>query len=1456
MKSNSDREATYTPITCGRTFLSFLACAVLFLLAAAPVPAQAVVSISEMARIEASDAVTHDNTITLFNGYLSLGLLPEAASLLERRVRTGTFPAAAPLFDALVEAQGRFDAPERLLAICETAIRSGARTPKVLYFLGTGLRSVRGRHGEASAVLAQVEPGSPYHLLALYALGQISADQRDVAAGDLFSRVEQGAGGLERGGLLARKAARSRAELLLAAGRGVEATPVFEALVRKEKKSLDRIGLASAGTDPVAALERLPAEMTSGLPLKERIQFLLLFGGLARKSGRYELAVEQLSRAGRELEEALSVASPSSPEPPDRSEILESLRLQIGNLQLLRKGMVPLESRPENTIRADAMEVLVGLLFADWTVARAAAEMRSEGVRFLTPAEVGEFIRRMEEVVLDGVGVDQMVGQLSATLDTLQNLGHPIQRYRYLVRLEKSQEEIHLLRERIRERRSAAVAGVESGKKEDASPLLRDLGLYMKELGVIRSASAETREFTQKHFNILRKRKKLSEAVGEPFRQTIRETVDYADGRMEELLPVLKKLEDRERYEAWERTKPHWIGLRTIVNRQLADTLIAQARRLRQDPHEEARKESIAALERAVSLLSVDRLAPTDAADVAVQAGASLVERKGRWEPFPGQGTGERESEMIARILPLLPADAPSEPRREESLYLQAALRMAVKDPRAGSAAREFLEKYPSSPLSAGIGIRLGHEALLAGDAGAAVAWYRAAAETGDPDASAVARYMLAWVRFQSGDVDGTIRELSPALSDPSFPCADPLPFEQAVLSLSVRAWRESPQEKLDSYPPVKWGTCGGKVLLTALWEAEEKRGEATRAARVRDVATRHFPSEEYAAALEMKTVEALLRAGQDREALARALTLPGKYGPGSPWARQQPASVRERTAAELAGMLRNLSERKFEEGIRSGERSAMSSAAAAMGAYFGLKDGEGSDDDGELRMKWAVALLRSGDREGGVLLLEELVGEQRGDATGERAAVLYAETMVAGYERKESTAEDAEGAALLLLGEHPSEKTVSLALRASFAFLAAGEYGRARRLAEEVEGSRFATRAMLAQARLIQAEAALFAGELAGARGKADAILADSAAAGDPATATRAKDLYLLSSLKDVEGKVSSGDPKGAAAILEDLSLRFPDPPEAPMYILRAMRLYAQSGDPEGTLRTGLRYVQEYPRREEAAEAVAVVGPLLEGRKEYTRAGDLYEGVASRFPNKEVSPRFLFHAARLAETHGSPEAAERRFSAYRSKYTKPAWMWAYATLSVGLAAGQRGDTKASIRLMEEGLRKVDSGMEGGFPEDLSELAGKARIAVGESWAEQFRMTRLVLPLEKSLAIKDRLFRQALGAFAKAESEAPLELSLQASQLSGDLLVEYGKALLASQRPKGLMGSDREEYEEGLKTRARSFFERSVDWYAGALERLERGGGTPDLAMPIRKRLGDAQALLDSTMTVKEGKGE
>jgi hypothetical protein len=1454
MKSDSKREKPLTSITCGRPVLLFLASAIFISVISLPLRSLAGASLAEMARLEASDAVTIDGTRSLFSEYLSLGLLPEAASLLERRVRLGVFPAeeAAPLFDEVVGAQGRFEEPERLVEVCETAIRSGIRTPLILYSYGTGLRGLRGRLGDASAILAQVE--DPYRLLALYSLGQIAAERRETSTAlDLFHRVEEGAGGLEAGSFLAARAARSRAEVLLAAGRGPEAAPVFEALMRIEKNPLDRIGLAAAGDNSVHALEHLPVEMIAGLPIEDRVRFLLLLGGVARNSGRDETAVDRLTRAGKELEDALSFPSPPSSESQVRSETFESLRLQLERLKALRPELTSLDPRPDEAARAAVVELLVGLLIADRTVAHVASETPySAEVRFLDPGQIAEIVRRIEEVSLGGIEVDRLVEQMAATLDTLQNLGHPIQRYRRLAGLEKSQKEIHLLRDRIQERRESTVATIEAGRDRDAPRLLKDVGLFLNELDEIRSIAAETRDFTKQYFDILRRKKEITEGEEDPLRHVMRETIAFADGRVTELLPVVRTLEERGRATAWERRKPVLLALRVVVGRQLADALVGQARRLRLEPGEPSRGESFAVLGRAVSLLSSDRLTPGDVADVAVGIGSVLAEGRGRWEAFPGTGADEKEKELIGRVLPLLPREGPSGSRREEGLYLRAALRLAVKDPGAGAAAREYLEKYPATTLSAGIGVRLGHEALLAGDAPGAVARYRAAAGAGNPDAAAVARYMLAFIRFHSGDADGAIRELSQPLSDPSFPCGNPSSFETAVVVLSVRAWKESPLERLDAYPPVKAGRCGGKVLLSALWEAEEKRGEASRAAEVRDVAARRFPSDANAAALEMETVESLLRGGREGEALDRALTLRGKYGPGSAWAQSQSAQVGEKSAKDLAGMYKTLAEKKFDEGIRTGERSALSSSAALMGEYFQMRGDDPSDKDGELRLKWAIALLGSGDREGGLLLLEELVGEQRGDATGERAAVLYAETMIAGYERKETSAQDAEDAALLLLEEHPSEKSVSLALRASSAFLLAREYESARSTAEEVERNRSASPAQAAQARLIQAEAAIFEGGGVAAREKAALALADTGGAGE--AGARAKDLYLLSSLKEVEGKEAAGDSLGAAAMLEEVSVRFAGAPEVPIYLLRAMRLYQQGKDEEGVIRSGLRFRKDFPRREEAVEVAGVVGPLLEERKEFARAGELYEAVAESFPKGEAAPRFLFHAARLAEEHGPSGAAERRFTVYRAKYANPRWKWAYATLSLGLAGRQRGETKSSFRLMEEGLRKADAGVEEEAPEEFAELTGKARIAIGENWAEQFRKTRLVVPLEKSLAIKDRFFRRALGAFEKVESEAPLEVGLQASLLSGDLLVEYGKAIQASQRPKGLKGSDREGYEEALRDRARSFYERSLDRYTGALDRLEDEEGPADLAVPIRKRLETAQALLEETMTAKEGK--
>jgi hypothetical protein len=274
------------------------------------------------------------------------------------------------------------------------------------------------------------------------------------------------------------------------------------------------------------------------------------------------------------------------------------------------------------------------------------------------------------------------------------------------------------------------------------------------------------------------------------------------------------------------------------------------------------------------------------------------------------------------------------------------------------------------------------------------------------------------------------------------------------------------------------------------------------------------------------------------------------------------------------------------------------------------------------------------------------------------------------------------------------------------------------------------------------------------------------------------------------------------------------------------------------------MMFLDKFPKRKESVEIAAAVGPLLVEGGESGKAADLYAGIAERFPKSEESPELLFLAARLDAESGNLQSAGKRFYAYRERYPEPRWKSVYATLSIGMFAWKRDDARTAVRETENGVRRMDAGLEPDAPEAVYALGGRARIALGEYWAEQFRKLKLVEPLEKNLAIKDRFFQRALGMFEKASEESPTEIAVNASQMSGDIYLEFGRSILESQRPKGLKEDERAVFEEGLKDRARVFFEKGLAWYVGALDRLETEKGPADLALPIRERIENAQRLV------------
>lgn len=1447
---NSGREKVTFPITAGRARIILLAF-VLFSPCLAGRAAMSAVTLTGMSRALASDNTVTTRIPAVIRGYISFGLRREAAAYLERKIHVAEISRgdAIPLFEEIVKEQSRWDDPAGLVAICETAIRNRANTPLVLYSLGTALR-LSGRLAEASAIFAKTSKESSYYPYALFAIGQIAAEEgRPETALEMFDRVREIGREQREENLLGARVIRSQAELLLTLGRPGEAAPLFESLLRDGENTLAKIGWAAADNGVRSGNRSVSRDTIAGWPARKQILLSLLEGGLSRDRGRFADAVAHFNWAEEKIISSLGSSAPPVTETYDRFEPVEILRRQVESHRSLRSliGSSPPATDPEVT-REWIIELLVELLFIDHSIVRAEQSMprlpTDSEVAYLSRSQIEEIIRTIEQVTLGGIEVDKLVEDLAKKLDIFQNLAHPIDRYRLLTRLEKSQAEIHAIKRRIHERREAAVAGVGAGIAGGLpmSHLLEEVGRFLLELDAIREAAGGTRAFTDRHFNILRPKEETAEPAKEPYEGIFRKALAIDRERFHSLLPAVKALEENARLVSWERKRQEIAALRPVVARQIVDALVGQARFLRARKTFDGQQEAWTFLERAVSYLRGDALSVRERVESALQVGSFLEEGEDRWEPYPGRVVGKKELGAIASVLPILENLALSGETREEAAYLLVSLRTMMNDPGARLAAGKFLREFPSSPFAGRIAIRMGHEALLAGRLADAGALYRKAAEGPEPAVADAARYMLAWFRFQGGDAAGAAGEISRQLSEPAFRCDDPSSFEQAVLALAVRAWRESPLEGLRSYPPIRDGGCGGKLLLLALGKDEENRGEPGRSALVYEMLAERFAGEDEALAYEKKSVDSLLRAGMEDQAFTRILQLGEKYGPGTEWAESRTPQVRERAREELVGMLKSISERKFDEGVRSGERNAMAAAKTGMERFFSVQEGKQTGEDQGLRLKWAIASLKAGDRETGIAILKELA-ERGDDPIGEKAAILHAETRIAAYERKEDTAEGAEEAAHLLLANYPSEKAAQLAYRAAAAFLSAEQYDRAKRTTEEIEKNKATPKPILDDARLVYAESAIFTDELAAAREKAELVLGNPSKEGKSDVRERARNLFVLASLKEIESRTDGQDWIGAGRMLEELGRRFPEAAEAPEYSLRAFRSYRMGGDREAATKAGLQFLDTFPKRKEALEIAGAVGAFLVEQGEPRKAADLYARVSERFPKSEEGPEFLFLAARLTGESGDPEEATKRFLSYRAKYPSPRWKSAYATISVGLFSWERGDVKTALRELEGGIQQLDAGLEEDAPGDLWKLGGRARIVLGGYWAEQFRKLKLVVPLEKNLAIKNRFFQRALAMFEKAKEESPTEVSINASQMSGDLFVEFGKSILDSQRPKGLTEEERETYEEGLKERARGFFQKGIDWYVGALDRLEAEKGPADLAMPIRERIEVAQRL-------------
>lgn len=120
-------------------------------------------------------------------------------------------------------------------------------------------------------------------------------------------------------------------------------------------------------------------------------------------------------------------------------------------------------------------------------------------------------------------------------------------------------------------------------------------------------------------------------------------------------------------------------------------------------------------------------------------------------------------------------------------------------------------------------------------------------------------------------------------------------------------------------------------------------------------------------------------------------------------------------------------------------------------------------------------------------------------------------------------------------------------------------------------------------------------------------------------------------------------------------------------------------------------------------------------------------------------------------------------------------------------------------------------------------LAAKATLQLVRPYQLSYQRVKLNIPLKKSLKKKKSLMQQTIKAYEIAMSYKVAEVTTAATYQIGEVYHDFARALMKSQRPKGLSGEELEQYDLLLEEQAYPFEEKAIDIHVANANRTQDG---------------------------------
>ncbi len=228
----------------------------------------------------------------------------------------------------------------------------------------------------------------------------------------------------------------------------------------------------------------------------------------------------------------------------------------------------------------------------------------------------------------------------------------------------------------------------------------------------------------------------------------------------------------------------------------------------------------------------------------------------------------------------------------------------------------------------------------------------------------------------------------------------------------------------------------------------------------------------------------------------------------------------------------------------------------------------------------------------------------------------------------------------------------------------------------------------------------------------------------------------------------------------------------------------------------------------------------LKSGQK--VQAAQKMEALAAATADQHRRKDIIWEAAALYQSLDEKNDAIRLFQRYVAEFPSPEADAIEARYQLSVLYEQQRNTDAALHWSQE-IVKADLAAGTARTDRTRRLAGEATLRIAQPQLNAYQDAKLALPLEESLKVKQGLMEQVVATYDKALEYHIAEITTAATYQLGSIYDQFAKAILSSDRPRGLSKDELEQYDLLLEEQAFLFEEQAIKVHEMNLSHISDG---------------------------------